>query len=280
MEQDGLSARSEKSVIVRYFPRPEKYWEGEQFPMIKLKLLRDMIEKKSSSLELNVEFKEPDNATSFLNVTKCNEVHSSDFHSKTVCCVTNDLTTLCESDAVSLLLKSAHTHSFISRLEKYANGFLPSEMARAEFEANFDKSVFEHEVRDVLGTVSACFDALSSSNCKFGFSIGGGNHHAFPDYGHGYCVLNDVSIAIQTVLRLRKNLNCDKNHNQGCVGLKILVIDLDVHQGDGVAALFGPQNVKKDVNFYPWGRSDDDLDRVKPWWLEKREKNDPPPLHP
>ncbi len=53
----------------------------------------------------------------------------------------------------------------------------------------------------------------------------GGTHHAFPDYGSGFCIFNDIAIAT----RLLKAQNLLKT---------ILVVDLDVHQGDGTAWIF------------------------------------------
>jgi acetoin utilization deacetylase AcuC-like enzyme len=56
-------------------------------------------------------------------------------------------------------------------------------------------------------------------------NIAGGTHHAFPSYGSGFCIFNDLAIASQV---LRK---------EGLVK-KILIVDLDVHQGDGTALIF------------------------------------------
>ncbi|MEB3231119.1 MAG: histone deacetylase [Leptolyngbyaceae bacterium] len=53
----------------------------------------------------------------------------------------------------------------------------------------------------------------------------GGTHHAFPDYGSGFCIFNDMAIATRTVQH--QNL-----------AQKILIVDLDVHQGDGTALIF------------------------------------------
>ena len=53
----------------------------------------------------------------------------------------------------------------------------------------------------------------------------GGSHHAFADHGAGFCLFNDVAVAIR-VLR-----------SEGLIG-RALVVDLDVHQGDGTAAIF------------------------------------------
>lgn len=53
----------------------------------------------------------------------------------------------------------------------------------------------------------------------------GGTHHAFPDHGSGFCLLNDLAIAAQVIREKGAATN-------------ILIIDLDVHQGDGTAAAF------------------------------------------
>lgn len=55
--------------------------------------------------------------------------------------------------------------------------------------------------------------------------LAGGTHHAFPDYGSGFCIFNDVAVAAQVLLA------------EGAV-TRLMVIDLDVHQGDGTAAIF------------------------------------------
>jgi len=56
-------------------------------------------------------------------------------------------------------------------------------------------------------------------------NLAGGMHHGFPDHGEGFCVLNDVAVAIRMLQR------------DGDVE-RVLVVDLDVHQGNGVAAVF------------------------------------------
>ena len=53
----------------------------------------------------------------------------------------------------------------------------------------------------------------------------GGTHHAFPSYGSGFCIFNDLAIASRVLLK------------EGLVQ-KILIVDLDVHQGDGTALIF------------------------------------------
>jgi acetoin utilization deacetylase AcuC-like enzyme len=55
--------------------------------------------------------------------------------------------------------------------------------------------------------------------------LAGGTHHAFPHYGSGFCIFNDVAVAARVLLA------------EGAVA-RLMVIDLDVHQGDGTAAIF------------------------------------------
>ncbi len=67
------------------------------------------------------------------------------------------------------------------------------------------------------GTLAATADALAKG---FGGNLAGGTHHAFHAEGAGFCVFNDIAVAVR-----------------GC-GLRAAVVDLDVHQGDGTAAIF------------------------------------------
>lgn len=70
-------------------------------------------------------------------------------------------------------------------------------------------------------------------------NIGGGFHHAFPDHGEGFCMIHDVAVAIR---RLQKDKQIER----------AMVVDCDVHQGNGTAAIFGrPENARPpDANTY------------------------------
>jgi acetoin utilization deacetylase AcuC-like enzyme len=74
----------------------------------------------------------------------------------------------------------------------------------------------------VYGTVAAARTALSEGVAG---NLAGGTHHAFADHGEGYCVFNDHAVAIR-LLQL-----------EGLVE-RAVVVDLDVHQGNGTAAMF------------------------------------------
>jgi acetoin utilization deacetylase AcuC-like enzyme len=74
----------------------------------------------------------------------------------------------------------------------------------------------------VQGTIMACRMALQDGIAA---NLAGGTHHAFPDHGEGFCVLNDTAVAIRVLQR------------GGAID-RALVIDLDVHHGNGTAAIF------------------------------------------
>jgi acetoin utilization deacetylase AcuC-like enzyme len=72
------------------------------------------------------------------------------------------------------------------------------------------------------GTINAALMALEDGIAG---NLAGGTHHAMPDFGEGFCVFNDVAIAIKVL-------------QQSMWATNILVIDCDVHQGNGTAEIF------------------------------------------
>jgi acetoin utilization deacetylase AcuC-like enzyme len=94
--------------------------------------------------------------------------------------------------------------------------------------------------------------ALWALNNKISMNIAGGTHHSFADKGEGFCVFNDIAIAANLLLREHPNF-------------KILIVDLDVHQGNGTANIF--QNEPRVFTFsmqgaknYPLKKEVSDLD--------------------
>ena len=91
----------------------------------------------------------------------------------------------------------------------------------------------------------------------------GGTHHAFPSYGSGFCIFNDLAIAS----RLLQQMGLVK---------KILIVDLDVHQGDGTAVIFQDDSsvftfsMHCEVNF-PGTKQQSDLDVSLPVGMEDDE---------
>jgi acetoin utilization deacetylase AcuC-like enzyme len=73
------------------------------------------------------------------------------------------------------------------------------------------------------GSILAARRALADG---FSANIGGGFHHAYPDHGEGFCVIHDVAVAIR------------KMQADGAIE-RAMVVDTDVHQGNGTAAIFG-----------------------------------------
>lgn len=81
--------------------------------------------------------------------------------------------------------------------------------------------LFENEMKRVSGTLQCCKTALDKG---FSFYFGGGSHHAQREYGEGFCILNDIVIALR---------NLQANH----LIKNAWIIDVDAHKGDGTAAL-------------------------------------------
>jgi len=105
------------------------------------------------------------------------------------------------------------------------------------------------EVCIVSGTIMASDFALVNG---LAFNVAGGTHHAGSDWGEGFCLLNDQAIAAHYLLHEKK-------------ASKILIIDLDVHQGNGTAEIFEHQDavftfsMHSERNF-PFKKEHSDLD--------------------
>jgi acetoin utilization deacetylase AcuC-like enzyme len=96
----------------------------------------------------------------------------------------------------------------------------PAAMRRIGFP--WSPGLVERTLASSGGTLAAAQDALERG---FGGTLAGGTHHAFPAEGAGYCVFNDVAVAVHWLRR----------HDRA---RRFAVIDLDVHQGDGTAHFF------------------------------------------
>lgn len=96
----------------------------------------------------------------------------------------------------------------------------PKEQRRTGFPLS--PQLIERERMIAQGTIECCEYAL---NYGVSFNVAGGTHHAGTNWGEGFCLLNDQAIAANFLL----------NNN---LALSILIIDLDVHQGNGTAQIF------------------------------------------
>jgi acetoin utilization deacetylase AcuC-like enzyme len=120
--------------------------------------------------------------------------------------------------ATDEMLRLVHTADYVER-------FVHGDMSEAELRRlgfPWSPALVERSRRAVGGTVAAARHALAHG---VAMNLAGGTHHAFPDHGEGFCVFNDVAIAIR-LLRA-----------EGLVR-RTAVIDLDVHQGNGTHAIF------------------------------------------
>jgi acetoin utilization deacetylase AcuC-like enzyme len=121
-----------------------------------------------------------------------------------------------EVNRADLLL--VHSADYIDRL---AAGTLTQKELR-KLGLPWSRSLVRRSFHAISGTINAARLAMSDGVAS---NLAGGTHHAFPDRGEGFCVLNDVAVAIKVLER-------DK------LASRFLIIDLDVHQGNGTAFIF------------------------------------------
>ena len=113
----------------------------------------------------------------------------------------------------------AHNDEYIT---KVLHGKLtPKEVRRIGFP--WSQELVTRSRHSVGGTIAASRRVLQRGGIAF--NLGGGTHHAFPDHGEGFCLFNDTVVAARVVQSEQSA------HN-------ILILDLDVHQGNGTAAIF------------------------------------------
>lgn len=115
-------------------------------------------------------------------------------------------------------LARAHTEAYLDKLKR--GRLSPGEILTLELP--YSKELAEGSALCCGGTIGAVEAALDDG---LGVHLGGGFHHAFPDHGEGFCVLNDIAVAIK------------KGESAGRIK-KVLVIDCDLHQGNGTACMF------------------------------------------
>ncbi|TVP56032.1 MAG: histone deacetylase [Gemmatimonadales bacterium] len=142
-------------------------------------------------------------------------------------------------------LLRVHTPDYLGRV--LAGQLDRSEVRRIGFP--WSPGLVERSRRSAGGTIGAARGALVDGT---GVNLAGGTHHAFAGHGEGFCVFNDVAVAIEA-------LRADGSIRRAAV------IDLDVHQGNGTAALFAgvdevfTVSVHGDSNF-PFRKEESDLD--------------------
>ena len=111
-----------------------------------------------------------------------------------------------------------HTEDYVSRL---CNGQLTTKELR-RLGLPWSESLVQRSFYAVGGTIAATEAALAEG---YSSNLAGGTHHSFADRGEGFCVLNDVAIAVRA-MRARDRIR------------RAAIVDCDVHQGNGTATIF------------------------------------------
>jgi acetoin utilization deacetylase AcuC-like enzyme len=134
---------------------------------------------------------------------------------------------LCEAPPASEgELALAHDPAYIAAVFE---GTLPAAMQR-EIGFPWSERMVERSRRSVGATIAAARAALHEGVAA---NLAGGTHHASADRGGGYCVFNDTAVAARLM-----QAEWHRRHSAAAGGLRVAVIDLDVHQGNGTAAIF------------------------------------------
>ncbi len=120
------------------------------------------------------------------------------------------------ADVADLLL--VHTEDYIERL---VEGRLTAKEIR-KLGLPWSEALVRRSFHAISGTINAARQALLSGIAS---NLAGGTHHSYPDRGEGFCVLNDVAVSIRVLQR------------EG-LAKRFLIVDLDVHQGNGTAFIF------------------------------------------
>ncbi len=140
-------------------------------------------------------------------------------------------------------LSLVHTNEYIDKIK---NGTLTLQ-EELMLELPFSFGIRDSFLICVNGTIMASQVARRTG---LGIHLGGGFHHAFPDHGEGFCIFNDVAVAAKKLI---------------LGGKKTLIIDCDLHQGNGTAAIFaGEKRVFTfsihQLNNYPFIKPPSDMD--------------------
>jgi acetoin utilization deacetylase AcuC-like enzyme len=150
-------------------------------------------------------------------------------------------------------LGRVHSEAYLVKLSQ--GGLSEAEAFRLGFK--WSPELFTRCRYETGGTVAALSAALADGVSA---NLAGGTHHAFPDRGLGFCVLNDVAVGIRRL-------------QAGSPEMKVLVVDTDAHQGNGTHAIFHQDSrvftysIHVEKN-YPTVKEPGDLDIGLTRWVE------------
>jgi acetoin utilization deacetylase AcuC-like enzyme len=162
-------------------------------------------------------------------------------------------------------LALAHSPVYIADI---ANGTL-SAAGQREIGFPWSLAMAERARRSVGATVAAVRSAMLTGVAA---NLAGGTHHAYADKGSGFCVFNDVAVAARLMqAEWGRSTSSRFGQPEGVrrLPLKVAVIDLDVHQGNGTASIFEADDsvftlsLHGDKNF-PFRKESSDLDVALP----------------
>jgi acetoin utilization deacetylase AcuC-like enzyme len=144
-------------------------------------------------------------------------------------------------------LRLVHDAAYVRAVE---TGSLPADMQR-RIGFPWSPMMVERSRRSVGATLAAAREAMREGVAA---NLAGGTHHAFRDRGEGYCVFNDVAVAAMVLLR------------ESAIS-RAAVVDCDVHQGNGTAAIFRDEPAVFTLSLhgaknYPFRKEVSDLDVV------------------
>jgi len=126
-----------------------------------------------------------------------------------------------------------HTQEYLDSLNNPSNVAVIAEVGPLRFLANWiiQSCILDPMKYGTGGTILGCELALKHG---WAINLSGGYHHAKPNNGEGFCFFNDIAIAIYKLRQKLKQENPDFNESQ----FKILIVDLDAHQGNGHEIIF------------------------------------------
>ena len=158
----------------------------------------------------------------------------------------------CTSDNFFKPIKINDSTVLLTHEEEYFDRFTSLNLSKKEIrEIGFplSKDLVNRELQIADGTIKGVHYSIEHG---ISMNIAGGTHHAFYDRGEAFCMLNDQAIAANYLI------------NKG-LSKRILIIDLDVHQGNGTASLFRSNNNVFTLSFhgkknYPFRKEKSDLD--------------------
>jgi len=144
-------------------------------------------------------------------------------------------------------LRLVHDAAYVDAV---AGGTLPAD-AQRRIGFPWSPMMVERSRRSVGATIAAAREVMLGG-ASVSANLAGGTHHAFRDRGEGYCVFNDVAVAAAVMLR-------------SGAAARVAVVDCDVHQGNGTAAIFRGEPAVFTCSFhgannFPFRKETSDLD--------------------